>query len=518
MNYSIPAYLSNFSTLEDQRTIAKLKVFYVGETEDGRVFTKEFSEELIKSIAFTPVVAFYSDLADDFIGHNNKQYIYGIVKPDAENGFETDENGIEWFNTEVMLYTDRIDNIGEVAKKIVGHKQSLEMDPNSVEYDLVKENGKTKVYFKKARLCGLSVLGENQKPAFKGSEFFTENEDLQERFENFFSFLNNKDRGALMNNKEIIAQYANFIKLTYNDKEKLVWEYAKDQFGEMCFVAVKEMDDNYVVLEIYNCEDGKESYKKYDYIIDDNGVSLSNERICYRRYLSAEEIDKLDVANNFVKDEEEQKQDEFAGCGDKKKDCEKQDEFAGCGDKDKEKDCEEQDFAGCGDKKKDCEDPMDDKDDPEDKEDNKEEEDDTVCVKEKEKCNSAFTKEGVDNEQETNLQEEEVKENFAASSTQLNNSEREELEAYRFKERLNLVESYKDELPAETITSFVEIAKTSTYQELEAKLAIEFRKFSKMNKNNNAAVFSFNNIINSNNVNANTISSYADLVKATLNK
>ena len=65
MDFSIPAYLSDFSTQDDQRTIAKLKMFYVGETGDGRVFDKEFSDKLVKNgIAYLPVVAFYSDLKD----------------------------------------------------------------------------------------------------------------------------------------------------------------------------------------------------------------------------------------------------------------------------------------------------------------------------------------------------------------------------------------------------------------------------------------------------------------------
>ena len=88
MNFSIPAYLSNFSALDDKRTIAKLKVFYVGETGDGRVFDKEFSEKLVQSLPYTPVVAFYSDLKDDFIGHNTTQYIYGIVREDADFGLD----------------------------------------------------------------------------------------------------------------------------------------------------------------------------------------------------------------------------------------------------------------------------------------------------------------------------------------------------------------------------------------------------------------------------------------------
>jgi hypothetical protein len=513
MNFSIPAYLSNFSTLDDQRTVAKLKTFYVGETGDGRVFTKDFSEELVKSIAYTPVVAFYSDLKDDFIGHNGKQYIYGIVRPDAEYGFETDDEGVEWFITEVMLYTDRIDNIGEIAKKIVGHKQSLEMDPNSVEYEVFKEDGKTKVRFTKARLCGLSVLGEEQKPAFTGSEFFVENDDLRERFENFFSFLTNKDRGALMDKKEIFAQYANFIKLTYSEKQRMVADYAQTQYGDECFVIVAEMSDDYVVLDVFNYVDWSDTFKMFDYTIDDQGVSLANERACYRRFLSLDQIEKLEASTDFVKDEEDEKDPEIQP-EDKKE--------------------EEDDFASQEEDKEDPENEKDDeKDEPEknddeeefvndeDSKDDEEEDKNNVCVKEEEKekeKDATFTTiEGDNNEQEENaeLQEnEESKENFTTSAPELNNSEREELEAYRLKERLSLVDSYKDDLDADTISSFKEMAQSVSYSELEAKLAIKYREVSKTNTKKDAAVFSFNNVI----MNTNTPKSYADLVRATLNK
>ena len=485
MDFSIPAYLSNFSTQDDQRTIAKLKMFYVGETGDGRIFDKEFSDKLISNgIAYLPVVAFYSDLKDDFIGHNNKQYIYGIVKPDAENGFETDENGKEWFITEVMLYTDRIDNIGEIAKKIVGKQQSLEMDPSSVEYELFKENGKNKIRFTNARLVGLSVLGDDQKPAFSGSEFFMDNEDLRERFENFFSFLTTKDRGADMD-KEKFAQYVNFIKLTYDEKRTAVYEYAQSQFGDDCVVFVPEMSDDTVVLEIFSLKDYSDKYLKYDYKIDEQGIELSNERACYRRFLSVEEIEKLEekISEDFAsQDQEPEVKDEPT----KEKD---------------ESENKEEDKKEDMTKKEECSDQK--------------------CNDEVDKKDASFTKiEGETNEQKEteNLyskEEKESEENFAASTPELSNSEREELEAYRLKEKFSLVDSYKDDFDADTISSFKEIAKNISYNELEAKLAIKFREVSKTIVKSEAQVFSFNSVV----VNQTSApKTYAELVRATLNK
>ena len=71
-------------------------------------------------------------------------------------------------------------------------------------------------------------------------------------------------------------------------------------------------------------------------------------------------------------------------------------------------------------------------------------------------------------------------------------------------------------MPAETITSFETLAKTCSYDELEAKLAIEYRNFSKQNKVNNATVFSFANFTSVKK--QNEVETYADLVKKALNK
>lgn len=73
---SIPAFVENFTadTENAKYSKAKLKMYYIGETVDHRVFTKEFSDKIISTIAYTPVVGFYSVADEDFIGHNNVQY------------------------------------------------------------------------------------------------------------------------------------------------------------------------------------------------------------------------------------------------------------------------------------------------------------------------------------------------------------------------------------------------------------------------------------------------------------
>lgn len=461
VSYGIPAYLSDFSTSEDRRTTCKLKMFYVGETEDGRVFNKEFSEELVKSLPYTPVVGFYSDLKNDFVGHNSTQYMYGVIKQDAVSGFETDENGVEWFITEVLLYTDRIDNIGEVAKKIVGHAQSLEMDPNTVEYEVFKDNGKTKIAFKKAQLAGLSVLGTGQKPAFTGSEFFIDQKDLRERFENFFSCLEQKDRGASMDEKEKFVKLLNFIKLSYDERRRMVCDYAQTQYGDDYAVFIPEMFDDHCVVELFSYATWKSEFKMFDYVIDEvEGVKFDNERDCVQRFIALDDLAKIEAA--FQKKEDDETPEEQEGVEDEKNN-----------------------------------------DDDEDKEE------DFVA-------NSTARSDSERAELEAfRAKEAKVKAEVEKLQSQLANYavEHEELEGFRLEKRLNLVNSYKDELPAETIQSFTDMAKNVSYDELEAKLAIEFRKVSKINPKSNNVVFSLGNMFNPVAKEEEKPADYASLVK-----
>lgn len=101
--------------------------------------------------------------------------------------------------TDVVLYTERQDNIGEVARKIVGKQHSLEINPNTLKYRINRDiNGQFRnLQFLSGEFVGLSVLGNNEKPAFGGSHFFTNNEDFQstvescrQNFDRFLTFLN----------------------------------------------------------------------------------------------------------------------------------------------------------------------------------------------------------------------------------------------------------------------------------------------------------------------------------------
>ena len=87
----------------------------------------------------------------------------------------------------MILYTGRNDKTGEIAQKIVGKQHSLELNPNNTKYKVNRDsqNKIQTIEFTEGTLLGLSILGDNEKPAFGGSGFFTQNEQFAALFESF---------------------------------------------------------------------------------------------------------------------------------------------------------------------------------------------------------------------------------------------------------------------------------------------------------------------------------------------
>lgn len=194
ISLSVPATIYSFGETQNLTknkyvTHAKLKTFYVGKTPDNRVFTKQFSDHLLQTLPGTPVVAYYDLEADDFKGHNLTQYVFGYVPEAATITYEEHE-GKTFAVTDVLLFTGREDNIGKIANKIIGKSHSLELDPKTIEYTVVRAAGKTEsITFTKGDFIGLSVLGDDEKPAFTGSSFFSEEEsDVRAFVESFQEF------------------------------------------------------------------------------------------------------------------------------------------------------------------------------------------------------------------------------------------------------------------------------------------------------------------------------------------
>ncbi len=238
IDLNIPAVIESFSTETTSSHVSrgKLKVFSIGKTQDIRVFTKEFAESLMKSLPGTPIVAYFDNEKQDFLGHNDTQYVYGYVPEDAVPEF-IEEGNTTWAIVDVNLFTERDDNIGEVAKQIIGKSQSLELNPDTVDWELVYINGKLeKIIFKEGSFYGLSVLGDDQTPAFEGAGFFK-----PEIIESLKSFsLGNG--GKKMEKNE-------FLSLGCEDKRAKFYEIIKEQTNKQDFYVVDFTEDEVIIRE-----------------------------------------------------------------------------------------------------------------------------------------------------------------------------------------------------------------------------------------------------------------------------
>lgn len=306
----IPNSNFNLAYKNDLVTHVKLRVFYQGLTKDRRLFTEDFSNKLLTSLPQTPVVGYWDNETEDFVGHNHTQFIYGYVPENAKFGFETDPDGSKWAVTEVVLFTGRGDNIGKVAQKIIGKKHSLELDSGSMKYS-VKRNpdGQMQhIELQEAKFVGLSVLGDNQTPAFEGSAFFTDKgiktcelgKCVQEVKDKYSVFLSNTDKkigGEDVNKQEtkkvpaeILTELQNFMRVTEDEMAKGIMEAAYGKFGNNIFVVQwSSVDDMIVFMDM---ADGM-YYRAKFYMTGDDKIEMGDKMWVKPRFLTQEEIDMV---------------------------------------------------------------------------------------------------------------------------------------------------------------------------------------------------------------------------------
>nr|DAG15748.1 MAG TPA: hypothetical protein [Caudoviricetes sp.] len=271
INYSWPVQLINFSKDEAQENFSRgqLKVFYKGETADHRYFSDSFSEKLIESLPYTPVVSYWDAGRDDFVGHATEQQILGIVDPCIAPRFEKDDKGVEWCVCDVVLYTERPDQTGDLAKKIVGHPQSLELDPHSVKYTINYDDKRhfKNIEFTEGKFVGVSVLGNDQKPAFTGSAFFSCDEKFESKMKILREYCENdqKTKGGQ------VMDLAEFMKLSWGDISKAVEEKLAAEYGNEAYTLIVDMFEDNAIVRFYSYIDGSNKLFRVKYTCDEKG-------------------------------------------------------------------------------------------------------------------------------------------------------------------------------------------------------------------------------------------------------
>lgn len=226
---NIPVTLCDFVVSEDKRfTKAKLKIFHKEPTKDKRFFTTKFINSILANLAAVPVIGYYDEESEDFVGHNVTQYIYGHI-PETYTVEFLEENGKNFAIVDVILQTGRDDNIGEVAKKIIGKQHSLELNPETLKIKVIREgDAVSRIDFLEGEVIGLSVVGDNQSPGFEGSEFFMATATSEfttacyQRLDEFVNYLKNKERGSIQ-----VLEMNNFLQLAYDTQTELVGKLYK---------------------------------------------------------------------------------------------------------------------------------------------------------------------------------------------------------------------------------------------------------------------------------------------------
>lgn len=308
INYEWPVKLTDFSqdTSVESFSRGKLKVFYKGETADHRYFSEAFSNNLIQSLPYTPVVSYYDEEKQDFVGHATEQQILGIVDPCREISFETEEDGTSWCVCDVVLYTERPDKTGEIAKKIVGHKQSLELDPNTTEYVINYDEKKhfKNIEFTAGRFVGVSVLGNDQKPAFTGSSFFTCDEQFENKMKILREYCENAGKDENITKGDEKMNLKEFIKLSWGDVSLKVAEEISKQYAEDAYTDIVDMFEDSAIVRFYYFVEGVSKLMRVKYSIDENGaVSLGavNEvHVAYEDIIENEKPEETPQFNNEI--------------------------------------------------------------------------------------------------------------------------------------------------------------------------------------------------------------------------
>ena len=291
--------MSDFAAVNDDDTPnevfsrGKLKVFYKGETADHRYFSDAFAEKLLKSLPYTPIVSYYDEEAKDFRGHSPEQAIYGIVDPCRQPRFEKDEDGKEWCVCDVVIYTERAGKIGEIAKQIVGHKQSLERTDAKYVINYDAHRHFKNIEFTDGKFVGVSVLGNDQEPAFTGSQFFTA--EAQETLEAKLKLLRDYCSQAAQENLDQkektsnggfsmqITNYSEFRKLTWGETATKLDETLTKEYGNEAYTSIEDREDGFVYVKFYSYLDGSVSLYRIQYSLADDGSVQLGDRKPVRR-------------------------------------------------------------------------------------------------------------------------------------------------------------------------------------------------------------------------------------------
>lgn len=444
-----------------------------------------------KSLPYTPVVGFYDEEQEDFVGHATEQQVYGMVDPCAEiTDYVDPDDGNKWCVCDVVLYTERPDKVGDIAQKIVGHKQSLEIDPKTVKYTINYDSRKhfKNIEFTAGSFIGLSVLGEGEKPAFTGSEFFSLNEDLinskmKEKLDILSKYCVEHHQEKLGGTKDNM-NYTEFVKLSWGElSEKVSSAFAKE-YSEAYTYMIDMYDDN-AIFRVYYYNSGESKLLRAFFTKEDNNFTFSKIEEVHVVYESIENDNAAD--ETFTADINGQGQLASATITTDNVNSITNETDSSFVEKKEEENQEEQPQGGA-------------EEDPEAKPE-KEEENFNNAANENNSAENVGTKGNItdheDNSNEGGNQTSDgttVSEGNTGSAT-FTDSERAEFEALKREKKVNLINSYKEFLSEEEYKNFVDsVDSYADNDKLEFDLLKKFKAYSDehaADKSNSTSIIPF---------------------------
>lgn len=189
--------LSDLKELNPNLSLAKCKIFYIGENRNGSFITQECADDMVKQLPYTAVVGEWKSNIDNFGGHGGKieissngiEYIdtttaYGCAM-DTPTWYEdiTEDDGTthSYLCCNLVLFTGKYPELQVVVEK--GSFQSMEIE-------VVEDEEKDGVdYIKKAIFSGLCILGKDDENPQNTTEPCFENSTIEVQKEQTYSLL-----------------------------------------------------------------------------------------------------------------------------------------------------------------------------------------------------------------------------------------------------------------------------------------------------------------------------------------
>lgn len=178
------------------------RYFYRGMNRNRTYITDDFARQLIESLPYAPIKGIFNMDELDFEDHgytNSDGKIYGIVPENPNFAWEKhlDKDGIEreYACSDVILFTALYPEANLIPTK----PQSMEIYSKDLEGEwmISEEDGEPYFLFKKGRLLGLQVLGDEVEPCFEGAAFF----ELRKRARDLYHYFEEESKKMENENK-----------------------------------------------------------------------------------------------------------------------------------------------------------------------------------------------------------------------------------------------------------------------------------------------------------------------------